>query len=242
MDLKVIHDNILFELNKSIGGYMTPAEIDKALDRAQMEEYRYLIGDERTIQPGRPVATPSYGQLMKTSADLQPFKKTITFTSANYNGVNNGTGPDGIIVLPPDFLYPNAIVLSQQNKRVKIVSENELSFLLESTILAPTLSRPIAVLGNVGTFVNNLPVSAQKIQMFPASGNSGTLYYFARPKAPNYVETITGRNRVYNASQSTQMEWSDVAIGRIIERALKICATHLKDGDTLTINTQKNVS
>jgi hypothetical protein len=243
MDLKVIHDNILFELNKSIEGYITPSEIDEMLDRAQMEEFRYLIGDERSVQAGRAVATPSYGQLMKTNADLEPFKKAFQFTSRDYTpSVSNGTGPGGIIVLPADFLYPNSIVLTSQHRRIKIVNENELAFILDSPVLAPTIQRPIAVLGNVGGIVNNYPVQNKKIQLFPNFGNSGIVYYFSRPVKPNYVETINGRVRTYNQAESTQMEWNDVAINRVIERALKIAATHLKDAATLQINAQKNVS
>lgn len=243
MDLKVIHDNILFELNKSIEGYISPPEIDEILDRAQMEEFRYLIGDERTIQAGRAVATPSYGQLMKTNADLEPFKKSFQFLARDYTpSTPSGTGPNGIIVLPSDFLYPNSIVLTSQHRRIKIVSENELAFILDSPVLGPTIQRPIAVLGNVDGLVNNFPVSNKKIQLFPNIGNSGIVYYFARPVKPNYVETISGRTRTYNQTASTQMQWNDVAINRVIERALKIAATHLKDATTLQINAQKNVS
>lgn len=243
MDLKVIHDNILFELNKSIEGYITPSELDEILDRAQMEEFRYLIGDERNMQPGRAVTTPAYGQLMKTHADIEPFKKAFQFISRDYSpSTFNGTGPTGIIVLPSDFLYPNAIVLTSQHRRVKIVNESELSFILDSPILVPTIQRPIAVLGNVGGLVNNYPVQNKKIQLFPNIGTSGAIYYFSRPTKPKYVETISGRTRTYNASASTQMEWNDAAINRVIERALKIAATHLKDSATLQINAQKNVS
>ena len=220
---------------------MTPAEIDLALDRAQLEELRYLIGDERNVAAGRAVATPSYGQLAKTAADLQPFKTALEFTSSNYDGTNTGSGPDGIIVLPADFAYANSIVLSGTGRRVKIVNESELSYILESPIMAPTITRPIAVLGNVGGTVNSIAVSTQKIQLFPETGMSGTLYYFRRPATPNYVETVSGRTRTYDSGASTQMEWGDVAITRIVERALKILSTHLKDGDTLTVNTQKNV-
>lgn len=228
MDLNVIHEHIRQSFNKDMGGYLTPAQIDRALDRAQMEEFTHLYGDDRKM-PMPPVA---YGVTYKVHIDLQPFKQEFTFTTDTYvAGTNpNGTGPSGIVTLPSNFMYITGMTTAM--KPVKFVSEDELPHRLSSTLRGPTYDRPIAILS--GLSADNL----RRIQIFPQQAYSGTVYYLSRPPAPSWQGTVSGRTVAYNATASTQMLWNDSAIQRIIQRAIALLGETMRDELSIT-NYQK---
>lgn len=106
MDLNRIHDHVLLRINKDQSGYVTHEEIDQALDYAQMVYFNRLFGSPTTYQPGRYVSTPGYGVTQKVHDDLAPFKETIIFNDQSTSILNNrGTAPNGVAVMPSDYLH-----------------------------------------------------------------------------------------------------------------------------------------
>ncbi|MBU3748727.1 MAG: hypothetical protein FGM36_15860, partial [Burkholderiaceae bacterium] len=154
---------------------------------------------------------------LKIHADLLPFKRSIEYNSGLYNPQSNayGTGPYGVAVFPADFLYPVSIVTSA-GQTVKIVSEDEIGIRLSSTLRPPTQARPIAVFGGRGDVLGFDVNTFNRMQLFPEGGHSGTFYYLKRPAAPSLSGTVSGRVFTYDAAASTQMEWNDTAMDRLI--------------------------
>lgn len=231
MDLLEIHRRIRLALNKDITGYLTPDEIDRALDRAQLSEVRHLYGDDRTL-PNSPLA---YGMTLKIHADLNPFKRTVAFNTEAYNEGSNtlGTGPSGVMVFPADYLFPIAITVLDNSipRTVKIVSEDEIGLRLASAIRPPTASRPIAVIGGLDINGAFFIAGKARVQLFPEKGYNATLYYLMRPQPPILSGIVNGRTFTYDRAGTVQMQWPDTAIDRIIERAIAILAENMQEGE-----------
>lgn len=224
MDLLEIHRRVRLALNKDITGYLTPAEIDRALDRAQLMEVRHLYGDDRRL-PNSPLA---YGMTLKIHSDLMPFKRVVEYNNEFFNEGSNyyGTAPTGVMVFPVDYLYPVALMVIDENsakRTVKIVSEDEVAMRLTSAIRPPTASRPIAILG--GVFFYN------RAQLFPERGYTAELHYLYRPPVPELKGVTSGRVFTYDRTGTTQMLWPDTAIDRIVERAIALLAENLQEGE-----------
>lgn len=228
MDLNVIHQQVRQSLNKDMGGYLTPEQIDRALDRAQMEEFIHLYGDDRKM-PMPPVA---YGVTYKVHLDLQPFKQEFTFTTDTYvsGTVPEGSGPDGVVTLPSNFLYITG--MRTGNRPVKFISEDELPHRLSSVLRGPTSDRPVAIISSSSSD------SSRRIQIFPQQGYAGTVYYLSRPQVPSWQGTISGRSVTYSEATSTQMLWNDAAIQRVIQRAIALLGETMRDELAIT-NYQK---
>lgn len=228
MDLLEIHKRIRLALNKDDVGYLTTQEIDRALDRAQLQEFRHLYGDDRKL-PDSPLA---YGMTLKIHSDLLPFKNVVEYNQQEYDPIANpfGTRPHGIMVFPPDYLYMVSLV-TNQNVSVKIVSEDEIGIRLSSIIRRPTYFRPIAVIG---------ASSGSRAQIFPDNNAYALkMYYLQRPAAPNFVGVVIGRVLQYDAANSTQMQWNDTSIDRIIERAIAILGENMQEDKIGGDNFQK---
>lgn len=234
MDLLEIHKRIRLAFNKDMTGYLLPEEIDRALDRAQIQEFRHLYGDDRKL-PDSPLA---YGMTYKIHADLLPFKVLLEYNSAAYNPITNplGTAPLGILTLPSDFVYPVSMT-TQPGRPIKIVSEDELGYRVSSILRPPTVIRPIAVIG--GRSLASGFNSISRIQLFPEYGQIGKLFYLKRPNIPQLRGTISGRQFTYDAVNSIQLEWGDTVVDRLIERAIAILGENMQEDKIGGDNYQK---
>lgn len=234
MDLLEIHKRIRLTFNKDMTGYLLPEEIDRALDRAQIQEFRHLYGDDRKL-PDSPLA---YGMTLKIHADLLPFKRYVEYNSELYFPNTNpfGTAPRGVLFLPDDFVYLISMV-TERGQSVKIVSEDEIGIRLSSVLRAPSATRPIAIIG--GRSQQNGFSTTSRIQLFPELGQSGKLFYLKRPAAPELKGTILGRQFTYDPAGSTQLEWNDTAVDRLIERAIAILGENMQEDKLGGDNYQK---
>jgi len=244
MDLLKIHDAVRNDLGgKDRTAHLTPEEIDAALDRAQMREFRYLIGDERGYQQGRPQPTVAYGMSRKIETVLNSFRVKVRGSTGDYHPVERPhyNGPDGIQVLPDDFEYMLSIVLrNEKSGRVKLIDEDELWSVMDSEIVAPTSDHPVAILAGAGGTVNSHDINNHKIQYFPEEGIYVTYWYLRRPAAPSMSYTMSGRTFTYDSAASTQMEWPDLHIERIIQRAVALLSKNMQRRDITVSEIQEN--
>lgn len=226
MDLFEVHKRIRQAFNKDMSGYLTSEEIDRALDRAQLQEFRHLYGDDRML----PNAPLSYGMTLKIHTDLNPFKKSFVFNQNTYSPTANpaGTGPSGILILPNDFVFFISIRRTSPDAPIKLISEDEIAHRISSTLRGPTSARPIAIINGPSDGAGFEP-GRTRLQIFPQAPIQGTIHYLSRPKAPLLAGTLSGRTFQYNVSGSTQLQWTDTAVDRIIERALSILGETLRD-------------
>lgn len=244
MDLKEIHDRIDFEISKEIDSYVSPEQKDLALDAAQLKAYSFLLGNESEANPQLALSRTGYGMNQKIHNYLSPFKAIQVYNTNNFTNANlYGVGPDGVIVLPEDFVYLTGIYNSA-NKRIKIVNEDELADNLNSEIVRPTTTMPIGIFGGKGGQINGTEIgNKRKIQLFPNSALAVNIYYLRRPARPNFVYTNTNRVITYDVGSSTQMEWDDIAIEQlIIPRALEIIGMNLGDQEQTQYSMNKNAT
>jgi len=217
MTIKEIHDFITFALNKEISGYVSPSDIDKALDRAQMSKFVELVGNPKGYQPGRPIPPIAYGLTQKISDDLRFFKKRQQFTATSSGIINlNAATEFNNLSAAPNYLHLVGMYCTTSktvatssfsstngvwtetvtsgsktiNNPIKIINEDQLAERLVSQIVEPSASVPIAILGDGGS----------KIQIFPELAHSGYMMYLERPVVPLFSYVVDGRTIVHNSS------------------------------------------
>ena len=227
MTIKQIHDFITFVLNKEISGYVSPSDIDKALDRAQMSKFVELVGNPKGYQPGRPIPPIAYGLTQKISDDLRYFKRRQQYTSTSSGIINlNAASEFNNLSVAPEYLHilgmyatttksvtssafsSSAGIISETvstgnktiNNPVKVINEDQLAERLISQLAEPTNSSPIAILGDGGN----------KIQLFPEVEISGHMMYLERPVKPFFSFIVDGRKVIHNPSTSATLDHTAV--------------------------------
>jgi hypothetical protein len=219
MDLKVIHDTILFYLNKEQNGFVTHGEIDNVLDKAQL-----VLFNQYHTNPKLPSKAQAalYGESQRIDDALSIFKSKYTFTAL--------TSPSGVITLPSDYMHLLSCFTTVYNgtlsrnvySAVQVLSEEELIERLESQVIPVSVDDPIAIMNN-----------QNKIQLFPETGQIGGVYYLRRPVAPVFVYSQSGRTVTYNQAGSTQLEWRDFDVNNIISIALSYYGLNLSSAEVM---------
>lgn len=210
MDLKVIHDTILFIVNKEQNAYLSHEEIDSMLDRAQI-----TLFNQYHTNPKVPARTQSmlYGENQRIDDALSTFKDKMLFTSSPLTNITSG----GLITLPNNYLHLISLYTTNYNAQlarsvysaVQVLTEEELIERLESQVIPVSYDDPICIMNK-----------QNKIQLFPEVAASGGVFYFRRPIAPVFSYTQSGRVVTYNSNTSTQLEWRDFDVLNIISIAL----------------------
>jgi hypothetical protein len=217
--IEEIHNRFLQLIDKEKNGYITPEEIDRLLDIAQMEELNELYGNPR--KDGVPM---HLGRSQSINDQLSPFVKSYALSNANTSG--------GTVSMPSDYLFSVTLYYHEPkpggfNKRfVTPITEEELSYRLTSQVIPTSQSNPVYVhrQGALKVFDGSSP----------ASTFAGELVYLKRPSKPRFGYTQSGRTIIYNPNPilSTQMEWFDSSINNIIYRAISIGGFTLADVNT----------
>lgn len=236
MDLLVIHQAIDFFAEKSQLGYLSPEEKDKRLHEAQMKRFTELFGNPNEYAKGDANGRIHYGKSQKVHDSLLPFKKQATFTTGNFTS--------GVYTLPADYLHllsmdinisdddaPNGVTY----EAVDFILEDRWSERKKSQLIPVSATRPIARL-----MMNTTPAKA--IEMFPAQGYAGTIYYMKKPAAPVFDYTLVGRVITYNQGGSTQMEWDDEEINNVIAKAMQFLGVNLQAGELIQFFQQKDAA
>lgn len=213
MNIDDIHNFILLLANKEQTSWMTPAEIDSYIHRAQIDEFNKWA--------------PLYGKDETATKACDPFKTKFT--------INGATSPGGLITLPgydatndddpTVFMHLlGGVIVSYDNTvnpstgqpygtkywPMEFVGDDELADRLNSQLKPVTPSTPVAQ-----------TVGQGEIQLWPQQPNGGWLFYLAVPIAPVAYYSQTGRVLTYQAGQSTQLQWNEAFITPIIARACK---------------------
>lgn len=220
MNIKNIHDIILFYLNKAQQGFVTHEEIDAVLDRAQIALFnKYHANPMIYTIPGRK-ENFGYGDSQRMDDALSPFKLTYTYT--------NSDTPGGVITLPSNYMHLIALYTTQfvgslgRNvvNPVQVLAEEELIERLESQVLPVTLFEPICIMN-----------AQKRIQLFPEVPQSGKVYYFKRPAVPKFSYAQSGRTITYDPLTSVQLEWSQADLNNVISEALAYYGLNLQSAE-----------
>lgn len=213
MDLKEFHDTVRYFLNKEQGGWLTPEEIDNIADRAQMWWFNESL--------------PFYGKNQKSTDALSPFV-------VKYNFITNVTG---IVTLPNNYesllsatiVYFDDAGARNRYKTIKILSEDNIAERRDSQILEPTVSDPVGIEHTPGI-----------IQIYPDVPLEGYAYYFRRPVKPVFIYTQTGRTIIYDNTTSTQLEWTEASLNKILIKTIQMFGVNLSDEMIIQFTELKN--
>lgn len=209
MTLQEQHEFLNFWINKFQGSYYSPEELDEIIDRGQMALFAEL--------------RPIYATSQRIQDALAPFLAEYDFTPTQTIS--------GTIVIPSNsnflslldvyvsFGISNRTVYSA----VRILNKNERANALNSQTDPVTITSPI---GEV--------IASRYVRLWPAAGYTGKLTYFRRPVKPNFVyTTVSGRVIVYQAAESTQLEWPEDWQNSVLLKALSSIGLNMSEQDII---------
>lgn len=153
-----------------------------------------------------------YGVNQEVHDALNPFKVNYQFTSAS----------DGTVTLPSDYqhLLPNVFTVTGSTvNKVRFLNEDEWVDAIDNQLRPVTTSSPIAK--DYGNGFN----------LYPQSLQTGFLTYLRLPAVPVFGYTQVGRTITYNPSTSTQIEFSDIYINKIIAKAMFYLGYNMSEED-----------
>jgi hypothetical protein len=206
MDLAVYHNTLNFYINKYQGRYYTPDELDKVLDNGSLSLFSEL--------------RPKYATSQRMQDALAVFLDTYDFNTTNSISGTAVIPSDAnfIALLSIDILY-NLSGRGTIYEGVPIVSKDEKSIRLRSQLDPVTEISPIAEV-----------IAPRYYRIYPLQGYNGTITFFRRPVAPHFAyTTISGRIIVYDAANSTQLEWGDDFAQSVILKSLESLGINLSD-------------
>lgn len=205
MDINECYKYIQLLAQKEQKGFIKPTDFNLAMDAAQMEFINDRFGQPAEFTANRPSSRIAFPQSQKVLDDLRELSTTTSLSSP--------------FILPSDYLYTLSISDVTTTTSVKWVTKDQALELINSTMLAPDATRPIAWLddNDSGDFKVS-PLSTVHVQ------------YLKRPSKPVWAYTTNAQNQlVYDSGNSTQLDLREQTHLEICMRALEILGVNLKD-------------
>lgn len=206
MTITEIHDYILFVLDKDAGGFVSEAEVDMALDRAQMSIFRHYMGNTREYQFGRPVSRVVYGMTNVVSEALSPFKEKATATPAAGSLTFPVSGAANEIMIVLNLTVPST------GAELVLCNDDEFFYKKKSYIFAATSDAGNAIRIKEYNKGTNIIFEVQTTSFTsPVDMN-----FLRRPVKPSKSGGIT-------------LEWKDVQLNEIMNEAIKILSVNTQN-------------
>lgn len=217
MTLEQGYDFLNFWINKYLGSWYTPEELDLIVDRGQMSLFSELL--------------PEYATSQRIQDALAPFLATYDFSTGNT--------VSGYIVVPSNSNYIQLLDIQIQFSistrtvyaGVPILNKDERANRLNSQTDPVTTTSPVAEM-----------IAPRYFRMYPTSGYTGTVTYFRRPLAPQFAyNTISGRVIVFDEANSVNLEWSEHMQNSVYLKALSSIGINLSDQEITQYAEAKNM-
>lgn len=202
MDLQEIHNLIDDLADKDQLGYFSPEEKDRYLDRGSL----WLFNDFKR----------QYAQGIDVYEALAPFKTELDYTTSGQGVYTVATNQNYVQLLGMDVSVVDAGTGQPRRWPVDIIREDELPARRNSQLLAPSSTRPIGIERASGSF-----------KLYPEQVHAGTMRFFRRPVAPVFSYTQSGREIVYDVNTSTQLEWTEPYVNKVVLKALMFMGINL---------------
>jgi hypothetical protein len=214
--IKDAHDFIRTIIKKNKGGFVSPGDIDRAVNRGVSDWMSAVIY--------------KYKRTGKFDYDhLFVKKKTYTVTPS--------TGTQAINLT--DYVEALTIYLKVSNKMIEGTVYNWDKFLefQNSAILEPSTSFPVATI-----FVSEANVQSIQFSPVPLSDSyEYTLMYMRKPIKAFYAYTTDNKgNIVFNQTDSVDIDIDDRYFTDIVTRALMYLGISLRDGDVANSEAMKD--
>lgn len=213
MTIDQVYKFVDFIIKKSnSGGYLTPDEFNLIINRAQIQYFNKLYGNQNDYRYDRPVPKIAYAITEKISNSLSPFLSDSTALTIDVNGK---------VDIPSDLFQIVSITHTIDGVEYEItrVEQDRIANNLTSYYDAPSLDYPI------------YSQLRTKFQFYPKNLGSANLFYLKKPTDMVWGYTTVGGRPVYNAGTSVQPLWKDMDMNEIIYIALSYIGVNLKDGD-----------
>jgi hypothetical protein len=210
-----------FWINKYLGSYFTPSELDTIVDRGQMALYTDL--------------QPKYATSQRVKDALSPFRETWSFTPSSTIS--------GYLPVPTNLNFLNLldvqieVPISGRTLYVPVtmVNEDERALRLNSQIDPVTSSSPI------GEITKPSSTASAMIKIWPLQGYTGVVTFLRRPVKPYFAyTTISERVIVYDETSSVQLEWRETEIDAVLLKALASAGINLTDQEVSQFAEMKN--
>lgn len=222
--IKDAHDFIRSIIKKNKGGFVSPGDIDIAINRGVSDWMSAVIY--------------KYKQTGKFDYDhLFVKKKTFTVTA--------GTGTQSLAT--DDYVEALTIYLTTggSTKEGTIYNWDEFLEVQNSSILGPTIDYPAATIFVVEETVSSVVTNVPKIQFTPVPANGNydyTLVYMRKPAKAVYDYTTSSGNITYRSTNSVNIDIDDRYFTDIMTRALMYLGISLKDGDIASAEAMKDAN
>jgi len=213
MTIDQVYKFIDFTIKKSnAGGYLTPDEFNLIINRAQIQYFNKLYGNQNDYRYDRPVPKIAYAITEKISNSLSVFLSDSTTLTIDANGQVN---------IPSDLFQTVSITktISGIDYEITRVEQDRVANNLTSAYDAPDTEFPIYT------------QLRTKFQFYPKNLGSANLYYLKKPTDMVWAYTIVSNRPQYDAANSVQPLWKDMDMNEIIYIALSYVGINLKDGE-----------
>lgn len=208
MDVNEVYSLVNFILNKNQGGNLPPNQFNLIINQAQYGYLNYLLGEFQRYQPGRPIATPEFGNSAHVRQRLTPFIQQPETLSIN--------ALTGFTPYPTDYEMWDAMYWGVYKMPVKFIQQDRLGVHLRSQI-NPVSRNPVFLSIYTGFTV------------YPNNIGTTELSYIRSPAMINWAYTtdIYGRP-VWNQAASTNPQWDKIDMLQIIVRCLAMVGVNLQ--------------
>jgi hypothetical protein len=213
MTIDQVYKFIDFTIKKSnAGGYLTPEEFNLIINRAQIQYFNKLYGNQNDYRYDRPVPKISYAVTEKISNSLSPFLSDSTALVIDGNGQVN---------IPNDLFQTVSLThtISGIDYEITRVEQDRVANNLTSEYDAPDTEYPI------------YSQLRTKFQFYPKNLATANLYYLRKPTDMVWAYTTVSQRPVYDAANSVQPLWKSMDMNEIIYIALSYVGVNLKDGE-----------
>jgi hypothetical protein len=213
MTIDQVYKFVDFIIKKSnSGGYLTPDEFNLIINRAQIQYFNKLYGNQNDYRYDRPVPKIAYAITEKISNSLSPFLSDSTALVVDGNGQVN---------IPSDLFQTVSITHTIDGIEYEItrVEQDRIANNLSSYYDSPT---------------SDFPIYSQlrtKFQFYPKNLATASLFYLRKPTDMVWGYTMSGAIPVYDSATSVQPLWKDMDMNEIIYIALSYIGVNLKDPD-----------
>ena len=218
--IKDAHDFIRSIIKKNKGGFVSPGDIDIAVNRGVSDWISAIVY--------------KYRQTGKFSYDHLLVKRK-TFSVTPSTAVQSLSTTDYVEALTV-YLKGTDLVVREGT----IYNWDDFLEIQNSSILAPDLNYPAATI----YVAEESSVNVAKIQFAPVPATGVTyeytLVYMRKPAKAHYEYTVSGGNIVHSSTGDIDIDIDDRYFTDIMTRALMYLGVSLKDGDVASVEAMKD--
>jgi hypothetical protein len=222
ISINEVRNSVMFFINKSNKGYITPDEFNLFSLMAQNEIFNSMFGafNDSLIKKDRRLTNSEYADIpgsMEEAIDIFG----VYSTPANFT--YNPTTKLWSYTDTDMYMTEGLSLVNAQNKKVNIelISKSELNYLINSELNAPTLTYPVYVkIGNNYQIYPDVP-----------AGYTPELFFIRKPKNPNWTFVNVQGNPLFNPSSPylQDFEIDYMYMPELIVKILLYCGVSIRE-------------